>query len=181
MEQADIFVLPTPGHTLGSVSLVIDVDGKKTRLRDLMHSPGNSRISGTHKSITVAPRESIWDPFRSLDCGTKARFALPIPRRASERSRPWNSGNHRSPRGVLPFPDWNSSVLSRGYAVSPHFIAHHLTTSSFYAILSNSGKAMFIDYGSASSTHLEFRKSHSRYRSDSFVEHNIDDLKSALG
>ena len=26
----DIFVLPTPGHTLGSVSLITDIDGKKT-------------------------------------------------------------------------------------------------------------------------------------------------------
>ena len=52
----------------------------------------------------------------------------------------------------------NPSLLSRGYAVSPHFIAHHQTTSSFYALLSNSGKAMFIDYGSASGLHFrEFR------------------------
>ena len=37
----DIFVLPTPGHTLGSVSLIMEIDGKKTAFTgDLMHSPG---------------------------------------------------------------------------------------------------------------------------------------------
>jgi glyoxylase-like metal-dependent hydrolase (beta-lactamase superfamily II) len=40
----DIFVLPTPGHTLGSVSLVMEVDGKRTAFTgDLMHSP-ESRV-----------------------------------------------------------------------------------------------------------------------------------------
>src|SRR5262249_4949048 len=74
------------------------------------------------------------------------------------------------------------SVLSRGYAVSPHFIAHHLTTSSFYAILSNSGKAMFIDYGSASATLLgNFERATAATNRIRFVEHNIDDLKSRLG
>ena len=74
------------------------------------------------------------------------------------------------------------SVLSRGYAVSPHFIAHHLTTSSFYAILSNSGKAMFIDYGSASGVHFgNFERATAPTDRIRFVEHNIDDLKSRFG
>src|SRR3990172_8953722 len=39
--KRDIFVLPTPGHTLGSVSLMMEVDGKKVAFSgDLMHSPG---------------------------------------------------------------------------------------------------------------------------------------------
>src|SRR3974377_1921503 len=39
--KQDIFVLPTPGHTLGSVTLLMEVDGKKIAFTgDLMHSPG---------------------------------------------------------------------------------------------------------------------------------------------
>jgi glyoxylase-like metal-dependent hydrolase (beta-lactamase superfamily II) len=72
--------------------------------------------------------------------------------------------------------------LSRGYAVSPHLIAHHLTTSSFYAILSRGGKAMFIDYGSASGTHFgNFERATATTDRIRFVEHNIDDLKSRFG
>jgi glyoxylase-like metal-dependent hydrolase (beta-lactamase superfamily II) len=37
----DFFVLPTPGHTLGSITLVTTVDGRKVAFSgDLMHSPG---------------------------------------------------------------------------------------------------------------------------------------------
>jgi glyoxylase-like metal-dependent hydrolase (beta-lactamase superfamily II) len=40
-EGHQIFVQPTPGHTLGSITLVTDVDGKKIAFSgDLMHSPG---------------------------------------------------------------------------------------------------------------------------------------------
>ena len=40
------------------------------------------------------------------------------------------------------FQTGNDPVESnRPYAISPHLVAHHLTTSSFYAIVSNSGKA----------------------------------------
>ena len=70
----------------------------------------------------------------------------------------------------------------RGYAVSPHLVAHHLTTSSFYAILSKSGKAMFVDYGSASGTHFaNFERATAATDRIRFVEHDIDDLKEPDG
>jgi glyoxylase-like metal-dependent hydrolase (beta-lactamase superfamily II) len=76
----------------------------------------------------------------------------------------------------------NPTLSFRGYAVSPHFIAHHLTTSSFYAILSRSGKAMFIDYGSASGLHFSnFERATAATDRIRFVEHNIDDLKARFG
>ena len=76
----------------------------------------------------------------------------------------------------------NPSLTFRGYAVSPHLIAHHLTTSSFYAILSRSGKAMFVDYGSASGAHFgNFERATDTTDRIRFVEHNIDDLKSRFG
>ena len=39
--KTDFFVLPTPGHTLGSITLLATIDGKKVAFTgDLMHSPG---------------------------------------------------------------------------------------------------------------------------------------------
>jgi len=74
------------------------------------------------------------------------------------------------------------TIANRGYAVSPHLIAHHQANSSFYAILSRTGKAMFIDYGSASgmhfSTFMEATAVTDRIR---FVEHNITDLQTRFG
>jgi glyoxylase-like metal-dependent hydrolase (beta-lactamase superfamily II) len=39
--KTDFFVLPTPGHTLGSITLVAAIDGKRTAFSgDLMYAPG---------------------------------------------------------------------------------------------------------------------------------------------
>ena len=68
------------------------------------------------------------------------------------------------------------------FPVSRHFVAHHLTTSSFYAIISDSGKAMFIDYGSASGAHFgNFERATAATDRIRFVEHNIDELKRSYG
>jgi glyoxylase-like metal-dependent hydrolase (beta-lactamase superfamily II) len=71
---------------------------------------------------------------------------------------------------------------NRPYAVSPHLIASYQSESSFYAIVSDSGKAMFIDYGSASNRHfrafLDATPVTDRIR---FVEHTISDLQRDFG
>ena len=80
------------------------------------------------------------------------------------------------------FQTGNDPVESnRPYAISPHLVAHHLTTSSFYAIVSNSGKAMFIDYGSASGLHFgNFERATATTDRIRFVEHSIDRLKTRI-
>ncbi len=66
--------------------------------------------------------------------------------------------------------------------VSPHLICHYHTTSSFYAIISNSGKAMFIDYGSASPIHFgNFERATAPTDRIRFVEHDIGRLKREFG
>jgi glyoxylase-like metal-dependent hydrolase (beta-lactamase superfamily II) len=68
------------------------------------------------------------------------------------------------------------------YAVSPHLVCHYTTTSSFYAILSNSGKAMFVDYGSASGIHFgNFERATAPTSRIRFVEHSIDRLRRDYG
>jgi glyoxylase-like metal-dependent hydrolase (beta-lactamase superfamily II) len=62
--------------------------------------------------------------------------------------------------------------------VSPHLVCHYTTTSSFYAIISNTGKAMFIDYGSASGIHFgNFERATPATDRIRFQEHSIDRLK----
>jgi hypothetical protein len=75
-----------------------------------------------------------------------------------------------------------ASVENRPFAVSPHLVANFQTTSSFYAIVSNSGKAMFIDYGSASTIHFNnFQVATAPTQRMRFVEHTIGDLKRDFG
>ncbi len=181
----DVFVLPGPGHTLGSVSLLVNLDGKRVAFTgDLMHSPG--------KIVNLWDTQINYGGAEGVDLGA---FSLA---RLREQKPELICPSHGDP---LPDPDkgiektidrlleyyrfqtGNNPTLSfRGYAVSPHLIAHHLTTSSFYVILSRSGKAMFIDYGSASGLHFSnFERSTSTTDRIRFVEHNIDDLKARFG
>ena len=181
----DIFVLPTPGHTLGSVSLLMEVDGKKTAFTgDLMHGPGKL-VNLWDTQVNYGGAEGIDLGAFSLARLREQKASLLCPSHGEPMADPDNGIQQTIDRLVeyYRFQTGNApSVLSRGYAVSPHFIAHHLTTSSFYAILSNSGKAMFIDYGSASGTHFgNFERATATTDRIRFVEHNIDDLKSRFG
>ena len=48
--KAEFFVLPAPGHTLGSIALLANVDGKRVAFSgDLMYAPGRSRTCTTHR------------------------------------------------------------------------------------------------------------------------------------
>jgi glyoxylase-like metal-dependent hydrolase (beta-lactamase superfamily II) len=181
----DIFVLPTPGHTLGSVSLLMEIDGKKTAFTgDLMHSPGKL-VNLWDTQVNYGGAEGIDLGAFSLARLREQKPALLCPSHGEPLPDPESGIQQTIDRLVdyYRFQTGNApSVLSRGYAVSPHFIAHHLTTSSFYAILSNSGKAMFIDYGSASGLHFgNFERATATTDRIRFVEHNIEDLKSRFG
>jgi glyoxylase-like metal-dependent hydrolase (beta-lactamase superfamily II) len=181
----DIFVLPTPGHTLGSVSLITDIDGKKTAFTgDLMHSPGKL-VNLWDTQVNYGGAEGIDLGSFSLARLREQKPALLCPSHGDPLPDP-DSGIQQTADRLIEYYRFQTgnapSVLSRGYAVSPHFIAHHLTTSAFYAILSNSGKAMFIDYGSPSGVHFgNFERATAPTDRIRFVEHNIDDLKSRFG
>ena len=183
--KQDIFVLPSPGHTLGSVSLLMEVDGKKVAFTgDLMHS-GGKLVNLWDTQVNYGGAEGVDLGIFSLARLREQKCSLlcpshgdplPDPDSAIELSIDRLTEYYRFQTGNAPV------VASRGYAVSPHFIAHHLTTSSFYAILSQSGKAMFIDYGSASGVHFgNFERATATTDRIRFVEHNIDELKSRFG
>jgi glyoxylase-like metal-dependent hydrolase (beta-lactamase superfamily II) len=68
------------------------------------------------------------------------------------------------------------------YPISRHLVGHHLTNSSFYALISDSGKAMFIDYGAASGLHFgNFERATAVSDRIRFVEHSIDRLQREYG
>ena len=66
--------------------------------------------------------------------------------------------------------------------LTPHVIAHPLATSTFYAIISDSGRAMFVDYGSASWIFFTaFRDATDTFDRMRFVEHSIAKLRARYG
>jgi glyoxylase-like metal-dependent hydrolase (beta-lactamase superfamily II) len=181
----DLFVLPTPGHTLGSITLLMDIDGKRTAFSgDLMHSPGKL-LNLWDTQVNYGGAEGIDLGAFSLARLREQKPALLCPSHGEPIPDP-DQGIARTVERLVEYYRFQTgnapSLESRGYAVSPHLIAHHLTTSAFYAILSNSGKAMFIDYGSPSPIHFgNFERATPATERIRFVEHNIDDLKARFG
>ncbi len=180
----EFFVQPAPGHTPGSVALVASIGGKRAAFTgDLMYAPGKIQTlydtqigyggsEGVDLAVYSLARLRELKP--DLLCPSHGD-PIPDPDAAIAETGRRLTEYHR-------FQGGEPSEYHKGFAVSPHLVAHHLTTASFYAILSDSGKAMFIDYGSASqiafSTFEKATPVNDRLR---FIEHSIAGLKRDYG
>ena len=181
----DFFILPAPGHTLGSIALVAAIDGRKVAFSgDLMYAPG--KILNLHDTqVNYGGAEGVDLGIYSL-CRLREQKPEMLCPSHGEPLRDPDSGMGETVQRLTDyyrFQTGNSPVESfRPYAVSRHLVAHYLTTSSFYAIISDSGKAMFIDYGSASGAHFgNFERATAVTDRIRFVEHSIDELKRGYG
>ncbi len=182
----ELLIHPTPGHTLGSVSLIGAVDGKKVAFTgDLIHSPGK-----------VVNLYELQYNYGSTDGVDYAIFSLTRVREQGpelvcpSHGEPFNSPEAGIADLIQKLKGWYAAyapgtaltVENKPYAVTPHLIASDQTTSSFYALISDSGKALFVDYGSASgnfcTTYIAAASVHDRM---GFVEHTLDELKAHHG
>ncbi|MBI1788097.1 MAG: MBL fold metallo-hydrolase [Acidobacteria bacterium] len=182
--KMDFFVLPTPGHTLGSVTLLVSVDGKKAAFSgDLMMAPG--------KILNLYDTQVNYGGFEGVDLGIYALAQLEeqkpeilCPSHGEPLKDPGDAIRETKRKLIdfYRFENGTPNVENRPYAVSPHLVASYQTTSSFYSIVSDSGKAMFIDYGSASGLHFgNFERATPATGRIRFVEHTIGDLKRDFG
>jgi glyoxylase-like metal-dependent hydrolase (beta-lactamase superfamily II) len=182
--KIEFFVLPTPGHTLGAITLLATIDGKKIAFSgDLMYSPG--KIQTLYDTqVNYGGREGIDLGIYSLARLREQKPELLCPSHGEPLKDPDAGMAETIGRLTDYYRYWGGepSEHNRPYAVSRHLVAHYQTTSSFYAVISESGKAMFIDYGSPSGLHfrnfLDATPATERIR---FVEHNIDELKRNYG
>lgn len=181
----EIFVLPTPGHTVGSITLLAQVDGKKTAFSgDLVHSPG--------KVVNLFDLQYNYGAVDGIDCAVhslarlrEAGPALVCPSHGQPFANPEDGLASTQSKLKQWFHFYGQRLLTNDIQVkpvSPHFYCGFNATSAFYAILSDSGKAMFIDYGAASSnffsSFLNATPVNDRIR---FVEHGIPELRTRYG
>lgn len=189
----DLFVLPSPAHTLGSITLLTTVDRKKVAFSgDLIHSPGKVKTLydlqysyGTTDGIDFAVHSltrlremapelvcpSHGEPFSNPDAGLDSLIT---------RLSRWYY--FYGPRPQSFYGQRTLTINSQLKPITPHLVAGIATTSSFYAILSDSGKALFIDYGSAGldfyTTFRDHTAVNNRIR---FVMHSIPELTTRYG
>ncbi|HEX9185885.1 MAG TPA: MBL fold metallo-hydrolase, partial [Vicinamibacteria bacterium] len=182
----ELLVYPTPGHTLGSISLIGTVDGRKVAFSgDLIHTPGrvvnlyelqydygdaagvDFAIFSLTKLRELGPElvcPSHGEPFADPDAGMGELVA---------KMKGWYESY--SPGSRL-------TIENRPFAVTPHLVCAHQTTSSFYALISDSGKALFVDYGSASGSYFsQFNAAAPVGDRMRFVEHTLPELRARHG
>jgi len=182
----ELLIYPTPGHTMGSVSLIGAVDGKKVAFTgDLIHSPG--------KVVNLYELQYVYSWTDGVD------FAIFSLTRLREQGPELVCPSHGEPfnqpeAGITDLinklkgwcaayaPDLTLTVENKPFAVTPHLVASDQTCSSFYALISDSGKALFVDYGAASTnfctSYVLARPVHDRM---GFVEHTLAELKASYG
>ena len=180
------FVQPTPGHTIGSISLLATIDGRTTAFSgDVLYSAG--KIKDLYDlQYYYQEHEGVDFSLYSISELIKLKPGLLCPSHGDPIPDP-EAALESTQRNLLDWyhywkPTGTPTFQFKATEVSPHLIAHPLPTSTFYAILSKSGKAMLIDYGSASWNFFQsFRDAVDTYGRMRFVEHSLEALQSHYG
>ena len=151
-----VFALPTPGHTVGSVSYLAELDGRRVAFTgDLLYEGGkvwslaatqwsyggvegqaatilSCRILARHAPERLLPShgEPIDDPAGALADTSRRLTEIMELRRQAER--PWN------------LEQW----LDRPWEpLTPHLLRNRTSIAACFALLSDSGAALLIDWG----------------------------------
>ncbi|MDQ3458509.1 MAG: MBL fold metallo-hydrolase, partial [Deinococcota bacterium] len=146
-------VVPTPGHTTGSLSLLADIDGQRVAFTgDLIAGPGKVwSLAATQWSYNGA--EGVAASVASL---------LDLKERAPERLLPSHGEPITAPEAAIDLlverlwallrqRGQNPRLFSLREApferLTPHLLRNRTAMAYHYVLLSGSGKALFIDFG----------------------------------
>ena len=189
-------ILPAKGHTLGSSMLLVQIDGCKIAFTGDLFTQGGKLYQLHAMEYTYAAMEGILFTLQSIQALHKQDVDICYP----SHGDPITEVSHDV--AVLQKRLMNCVDLGRGMRIAgrdsipesiflpePKFVplSRHLlwggiwTCSNFYVVLSDSGKAMFVDYGHAYSPHMHIGADHDGLESMRFVEHHLDELRDEYG
>jgi glyoxylase-like metal-dependent hydrolase (beta-lactamase superfamily II) len=182
-EHLSITARPTPGHTRGSVTYVVRIDGLTYAFcGDLVHSPG---------TVWTIHDLSWWygeaDGFKSAVASARGLRELDLDRLAPSHGPVMNE-----PDSALRELELNLAahirVIDQPYPLPPRadeladgvferlserLVAVTHTCANFYVLLGDDGEALFFDYGFAAEHHFK-----ANFR---FVRHSLDELRARFG
>ncbi|HEX2514350.1 MAG TPA: MBL fold metallo-hydrolase [Chloroflexota bacterium] len=182
-------VLPSPGHTLGSITLLAQIDGRRVAFSgDLIFGPG--------QTVTLYDLQYQYGAMDGVDCALVAVDHL------RQRAPDLLCPSHGEPMGPAQTADGALELLGRrlrewyefytfGNAttldatfleVLPGVIECTSSTSQFYALIAPDGSALFVDYGSASGSFFSsFNAGLDGSDRMRFVEHSLPELRARYG
>jgi glyoxylase-like metal-dependent hydrolase (beta-lactamase superfamily II) len=182
-EDLRLETLPTPGHTRGSVSYVVEVDG-------LVHAFTGDLIHSSGKVWTV--HDLNWWYGGTEGHRSALTSAASLRRRAPDRLAPSHGPVLDEPalalsaleenllahmrcveRPSVSRPSVDEPAEGRFELIGESLVAVTSTCANFYVLLGEGGEALFFDYGFAGEHHFK-----ANFR---FVEHSLDVLRERFG
>jgi len=178
-------ILPTPGHTKGSVSLLAHIDGgpvafsgdliaaagRVPTLHDLQWQYGMPDAVGAalHSVVNLAGR----GPSRLFPSHGTPMDDGPASLRALATNLRRLAGLLAEIRRNRLWTTWPSSVDQPLTQVLPHLWVNSHSVANTYALVDDAGDALILDYGFPSWDHF--------FADQRFVAHTLDDFRSAAG
>jgi glyoxylase-like metal-dependent hydrolase (beta-lactamase superfamily II) len=150
----DVYTLPTPGHTVGSVTYLVDVEGRRVAFSgDLLYGHGKVwSLAATQWSYSGVEGQAA----TFISCGVLADRAPdvllpahgepiedPADALALARARLQELVSLRV-EGSWDLEDWQRHAWA---PVTPHLLRDRTSFASSYALVSESGAALLIDWG----------------------------------
>ncbi|HET9243925.1 MAG TPA: MBL fold metallo-hydrolase [Gaiella sp.] len=151
----DVYTLPTPGHTRGSVTYLVELEGRRYAFTgDLLHSPGKvwslaalqwsyaDALEGAAATIMSCALLARQEPDELLPSHGEP---MPDPAAAltATRMRLRDLVDLRSERPH----DVDGWLAEPWREITPHLLRDRTTLASTYALLSESGAALLVDFG----------------------------------
>lgn len=190
------FVLPAKGHTFGSSALIAEIDGRRVAFTGDLIAAGGKLYQLHAMEYTYGAMEGVLFTLQSIEALRKRQVDVCLPSHGEPVSDVVGD-IERLERRLM-----ECVKLGRGMRVAgresipePYFLpapkfvplSRHLlwggvwTCSNFYVVLSDSGKALFVDYGHAYWPHMHIFADHDGFESMRFVEHHLDELRDEYG
>lgn len=184
------FVLPAKGHTMGSITLMVTVDGKRMAFSgDLMTSGG--KLYQLHAmEYGYGDMKGVPFTLESMRALHKAAPEIIYPSHGEIIKNPKADIESLEGRLLslmelgpqLKAGDRNYLADGRMIKLSKHVLwSGPQTYSNFYVIISNEGKAMFIDYGLSLWEHAHDGRDREDGERIRFIEHHLDELRCVHG
>lgn len=177
-------VLPTPGHTRGAVTYLVEVDGIRYGFcGDLIFGPG--RVWSLHDlqwdyssadglSVAIHSVEALRSHSAQRLAPSHGETIDDVDRSLAELSANLRRLHDLSGRGYEGDTRWSIAGDTQTQRVSEHLVAVTNTSANFYALTSRTGKTLLFDYGFAGLDHANGAETR-------FVEHSLDELAQTFG
>ncbi len=173
-------IIATPGHTLGSISLLSDIDDCLVAFTgDLIAAPGKV-LTMYDMQMEYGGLALIDQTILSLDNLQRRKPSILCPSHGDPIYDAEEAINLLEQKlsnwyefcwayGKDPIPAAHSEIVE----VTPHLITVPSACSNFYCLISENGKALLLDYGFPTINYIKYAVLHPG-ESPRFIEHSLD-------